>query len=77
MTTHPRSALLQKRIPVGAKEESWVSAQEILKRFSRDSQESLEVQKGLFLLICLLFLLVLTLVCLFVADLLVVNTAFC
>ena len=30
-------ALLQKRIPVGAKEESWVSAQEILKRFLRDS----------------------------------------
>ena len=30
-------ALLQKRIPVGAKEESWVSAQEILKRFSRIS----------------------------------------
>ena len=54
---------LKKRIPVGAKEESWVSAQEILKRFSRDSQESLEVQKGLFLLMCLLFLLVLTMVC--------------
>ena len=36
-----------------------------LKRFSRDSQESLEVQKGLFLLICLLFLLVFILVCLF------------
>ena len=48
-----------------------------LKRFSRDSQESLEVQKALFLLICLLFLFALTLVCLFVADLLVVNTAFC
>ena len=63
-------ALLQKRIPVGAKEESWVSAQEILKSLLRDSQSTTSTMCAYVLL----FLFVLTLVCLFVVYLLVFKT---
>ena len=63
-------ALLQKRIPVGAKEESWVSAEEIIKSLLRDSEST----KSTIFAYVLLCLLVLAFACFFVAYLLVFKT---
>ena len=50
--TQTEVALLQKRIPVGAKEESWVSAEEILKSILRYSEST---KSKIVVYVCALF----------------------